>query len=109
LVSVEECHKFMTLKEAISKFVSDGCHISLGGSTANRNPMAAVYEIIRQRKKDLHLYGCIMGPGHDLLIGAGCVGSVELGYLGVGRYAPTAPSFKRFAEAGRIRFEDYST
>jgi glutaconate CoA-transferase subunit A len=101
-------NKVMTLREAISKFVHDGSHISLGGATANRNPMAAIYEIIRQRKKNLHLYGCIMGPGHDLLIGAGCVASVELGYLGVGRYAPTAPSFKRYAESGRIRFEDYS-
>ncbi len=98
----------MTLKEAISKFVENGNHISLGGSTANRNPMAAVYEIIRQRKKGLHLYGCIMGVAHDLLIGAGCVSSVELGYLGVGRYAPTAPCFKRFSEKGLIRFEDYS-
>jgi glutaconate CoA-transferase, subunit A len=98
----------LTLKEAISRFVPDRSHISLGGSTANRNPMAAVYEIIRQGKKGLHLYGCIMGPGHDLLIGAGCVSAVELGYLGVGRYAPTAPCFKRYVEEGRIRFEDYT-
>lgn len=70
--------------------------------------MAAVYEIIRQGKRGLHLYGCIMGPGHDLLIGAGCVSAVELGYLGVGRYASTAPCFKRYVEKGRVRFEDYT-
>jgi glutaconate CoA-transferase, subunit A len=103
-----EPSKIITLKEAIDKYVSDGCHIALGGSTANRNPMAAIYEIIRQKRKALHMSGCIMGPGHDLLIGADCVSSVELGYFGVGRYAPTAPNFKRCAEAGRIRFEDYS-
>jgi glutaconate CoA-transferase subunit A len=101
-------NKFMTLKEALSKFVQNGNHISIGGSTANRNPMAAVYEMIRQQKKDLYIYGCIMGPGPDLLIGAGCVFGVELGYLGVGRYAPTAPCFKRFVENGRIHYEDYT-
>lgn len=100
--------KIMALSEAIAKFVSDGSHISIGGSTANRNPMAAVYEIIRQRKKDLYLYGSIMGPGPDLLVGAGCVSSVELGYFGMGRYAPTAPCFKRYVEGKRIRFEDYT-
>jgi glutaconate CoA-transferase subunit A len=105
---VENSNKIMTLREAIYKFVNNGTHISLGGSTANRNPMAAVYEIIRQKKKNLHLYGCIMGSGHDLLIGAGCVSSVELGYLGVGRFAPTAPCFKRYSENGQIHFEDYS-
>lgn len=103
-----ENNKIMTLEEAIAKFVDNGSHISLGGATANRNPMAAVYEIIRQRKRGLHLYGCIMGVAHDVLIGAGCVSFVELGYLGVGKYAPTAPCFKRLAEKGLIRFEDYS-
>jgi glutaconate CoA-transferase subunit A len=49
-----------------------------------------------------------MGPGPDLLIGADCVSSVELGYFGVGRYAPTAPCFKRHVESKRIRFEDYT-
>lgn len=105
---VKDNRKVMSLSDAISRFVNDGGSISLGGSTANRNPMACVYEIIRQRKKDLLLYGCIMGPGHDLLIGAGCVSAVELGYLGVGRFAPTAPCFKRLSEARRIHFEDYT-
>ena len=100
--------KFMTLKDAISRFVQNGSHISIGGSTANRNPMAAVYEIVRQQKKNLYLYGSIMGSGPDLLIGAGCVCGVELGYLGIGRYAPTAPCFKRYVESGRIRYEDYT-
>ena len=100
--------KFMDLKDAISRFVKDGCHISIGGSTANRNPMAAVYEIIRQQKKNLYLYGAIMGLGPDLLIGAGCVSAVELGYVGLGRYSSTGPCFKRYVENGRIRYEDYS-
>jgi len=104
----ERSGKFMELKEAVSRFVQDGSHISLGGSTANRNPMAAVYEIIRQQKKNLYLYGAIMGLGPDLLIGAGCVTAVELGYVGLGRYAPTGPCFKRHVETGRIRYEDYS-
>jgi len=43
--------KVMTLEEAIARFVTDGCHISIGGFTVNRNPMAAVYEIIRQGRK----------------------------------------------------------
>lgn len=100
--------KWMELREAISRFVQDGSHISIGGSTANRNPMAAVYEIVRQQKKNLYLYGSIMGLGPDLLIGAGCVSAVELGYVGIGRYAPTAPCFKRYVENGQIRYEDYT-
>ena len=47
--------KVMGLKEAMGKYVKDGCHLSIGGFTINRNPMAAVYEIIRQQTKNIHL------------------------------------------------------
>ena len=39
--------------------------------TINRNPMAAVYEIIRQRKRHLHLYVHSNRQGVDELVGAG--------------------------------------
>jgi len=61
--------KVMDLKDAIDRYVWDTCHISIGGFTVNRNPMAAVYEIIRQKKKDLHLYAHSNGQGVDELIG----------------------------------------
>jgi glutaconate CoA-transferase, subunit A len=34
--------KTMTLPQAVTQFVPKGCHISIGGFTINRNPMAAV-------------------------------------------------------------------
>ena len=42
-------NKVISLTEAVSRFVPDGAHITIGGFTLNRNPMAAVYEIIRQK------------------------------------------------------------
>ena len=43
--------KVMGLAQALDRFVTDGCHISIGGFTVNRNPMAAVYEINPPGKK----------------------------------------------------------
>lgn len=100
--------KVTSLYEAISEYVKCGSHITLGGATANRNPMAAVYEIIRQKRRNLHLYGHILGTGADLLIGAGCVNYVEFGYFGVGRFAPTAVCFRRAITEGNLGFEDYT-
>ena len=74
--------KRMSLSDAVSRFVSDGAHISIGGFTINRNPMAAVYEIIRQRKRHLHLYAHSNGQGVDELIGAGCVDRLEIAKIG---------------------------
>jgi glutaconate CoA-transferase subunit A len=100
--------KVMSLGEAVDRYVFDGCHMSIGGFTINRNPMAAVYEIIRQRKKHIHLYAHSNGQGVDELIGAGCVDRLEIAYAGSGRFAPTCVRFKKAVQNGDLDVEDYS-
>ena len=100
--------KLMPLSAAVSRFVADGAHISIGGFTINRNPMAAVYEIIRQKRRHLHLYAHSNGQGVDELIGAGCVDRLEIAYGGSGRFAPTCIRFRKAVELGRVLVEDYS-
>jgi glutaconate CoA-transferase subunit A len=100
--------KVMALDEAVARFVPDDAHISIGGFTCNRNPMAAVYEVIRQRKKHLHLYAHSNGQGVDELVGAGCVARIEIAYAGTGRFAPTCIRFRKAVEKKSILFEDYS-
>jgi glutaconate CoA-transferase subunit A len=100
--------KVMTLEAAVKKYVSNGSHISIGGFTVNRNPMAAVYEIIRQGIKNLHAYAHSNGTGIDELVGGGCVGKIEIAYGGNGRAAPTCIRFKKAIQEGTIVHEDYS-
>lgn len=100
--------KRMSLSEAVSRFVEDGAHLSIGGFTINRNPMAAVYEIIRQKRRHLHLYAHSNGQGVDELVGAGCVDKLEIAYAGSGRFAPTCIRFRRAVESGRLLVEDYT-
>lgn len=101
-------NKIMNLAEAIKSFVFDGCHISIGGFTMVRNPMAAVYEIIRQHIKNLHLYAHSNGQGVDELIGAGCLAKLEIAYGGNGRFASTCVRFRKAVEAGTLPVEDYT-
>ena len=100
--------KHMSLAEAVSRYVRQGSHISIGGFTVNRNPMAAVYEIIRQKIGSLHLYAHSNGQGVDELVGAGCVDRLEIAYGGSGRFAPTCVRFRRAVESGALTVEDYS-
>jgi len=100
--------KVMTLKEAVREYVKDGSHISIGGFTINRNPMAAVHEIIRQRIRDLHLYAHSNGQGADELIGGGCVSRLDIAYGGNGKYAATCIRFRKAVQEGTIQIEDYS-
>lgn len=100
--------KVMDLSEAITRYVTDGCHISIGGFTINRNPMAAVYEIIRQRIKNLHVYAHSNGQGVDELVGADCVAKIEIAYGGNGRFAPTCVRFRKAVQQGALMVEDYT-
>lgn len=100
--------KCMSLRDAVQHFVKDGSHISIGGFTINRNPMAAVYEIIRQGRKGLHLYAHSNGQGVDELIGGGCVARLEIAYGGNGRFASTCIRFRKAVESGTVAVEDYS-
>ncbi|MCF8107909.1 MAG: hypothetical protein K9J81_02845 [Desulfohalobiaceae bacterium] len=100
--------KWMSLEEAVQRFVPDHAQVCLGGFTVNRNPMAVCREIIRQKKQNLHLVVHSHGQGLELLIGAGCVQRLELAYGGVARFAPTGIRFKKAFLEGKIEVEDYT-
>lgn len=98
----------MDIKNAVGRYVTDGCHLSIGGFTINRNPMAAIHEIIRQQIKNIHLYAHSNGQGVDQLIGAGCIGCLEIAYGGMGKFASTCIRFRKAVERKEIKVEDYS-
>ena len=98
----------MNLKNAVSRYVTHGCHLSIGGFTLNRNPMAAIYEIIRQEIRDIHLYVHSNGQGVDELVGAGCVSGLEIAYGGTGKFMSTCIRFRKAVEERKIKIEDYS-
>lgn len=100
--------KLMSLADAIHEYVKEGSDISIGGFTINRNPMAAVHEIMRQGIGKLHLYAHSNGQAVDELIGAGCVSRLDIAYGGNGKYAATCIRFQKAVQEGTIRIEDYS-
>ncbi|MGB8424553.1 MAG: CoA-transferase, partial [Desulfobacterales bacterium] len=103
-----EHNKVMDLRTAVTRFVKAGAHLSIGGFTLNRNPMAAVYEIIRQQITGLHVYAHSNGQGVDELVGGGCVARLEIAYAGSGRFAPTCIRFRKAVENRSLTVEDYS-
>ena len=100
--------KVMSLKEAVSANVHDGDSVAIGGFLA-RAPMGIVYEVIRQKKKELTVIADSNGEGVDFLIGAGLVKKVEGAWIWIS--TATAYNFRRALEKGipnKIEMEDYS-
>lgn len=100
--------KIMTMADAVQEFVHDGDLMVIGGCTTNRKPYAIVREIIKQRKKDLYLYGAASAGDIDMLIGAGCCAAYVNAYCANSGYTNVSRMYRNAIENGRLLFEDYS-
>lgn len=98
--------KVINLKDAVS-LIKDGDTVAIGGSINRRHPMALVYEMVRQGKKDLYLLGWNNASDFDILIGAGCARAAETAYVGLNVFG-MANNFRRAVEQGQIKFVEQS-
>jgi len=101
--SKELVDKRMELREAVKKFVSDGCYIAFGGFGHVRVSMAVIYEIIRQRKRGLVMAGKTAVHDVDILVAAGCVEKVEVAYSFGHELRGLSPASRRAVEQGRVK------
>lgn len=99
--------KRMELKDAVARYVEDGDSIIETGFAYVRGPMAAFWEIGRQKKKDLvgiHTPGGLTAIFHEE---GGMQGS-HVAYVGVEMRGLVAP-FRRGVEAGTLEvFSEWS-
>ena len=98
--------KLISLEKAISK-INNGDVVALGGIGQNKVPMAAVFEIIKQGKKDLHIVGREKGIDFELLIKKGCVKKVSSAYVGLEEFG-LAKYFRKGVENGEIEFLEHT-
>lgn len=101
-------NKVMTLHDAVAKFVADGDAISFGGFTTNKKPMAAVYEILRQGKKDFIAYAGPAGSDWDMMIGEDRVKAYINCYTADSGVTNVSRRFRKKIESGELIYEDYS-
>src|ERR1700746_208876 len=70
-----------SLQEIIDQYVHDGQSVALEGFT-HLIPFAAGHEILRQKKRDLHLIRMTPDLIYDQLIGVGCVRKLTFSWGG---------------------------
>lgn len=100
-------NKIMSLSEAIS-MINDGDMINFSGFTIWRRPMAAVYEMVRQKKRNLYLCEINSGTHSEVLIGAGCVKIWESCWIGHELFGKLGANLARKAKEGELIINDYS-
>lgn len=96
--------KVISAADAVTEVIHDGCaSFAIGGMHLHNNPMAVIYELVRQRRRIPRL---VTSPsaalGADVLIGAGLVKEIATSYVGF-EHLGLAPCFRRGAENGTLR------
>jgi glutaconate CoA-transferase subunit A len=95
----------MDLDDLVAR-IPDGARLALSADYYSGCAMAAVRRLIARGARDLHLIGVpTLGFQADMLIGAGCVRTVECAAVTIGEYGP-APRFVAAVKAGAIRVID---
>jgi glutaconate CoA-transferase subunit A len=99
--------KKISLQEAAG-LIQDGDLLTFSGFTIWRRPVALVYEMIRQGKKNLHLFEVNGGTHTEILAGAGCVNIWESCWVGHELYGKLGERIAAGQIGKSIIVEDYS-
>jgi glutaconate CoA-transferase subunit A len=100
--------KRTTVKEAVEKFIPDGCYLAIGGFGANRIPTAILHEIVRQGRKNLGFLGHTSTHDFQILCAGKCLNRVDASYI-VGLEARgLSPNARRIMESGEIQVTEWT-
>jgi glutaconate CoA-transferase subunit A len=97
----------LTLQEAAG-LINDGDLLAFSGFTIWRRPAALCYELMRQGKKDLHLFEVQGGFHSDMLVGAGMVKIWESSWMGQELLGKCGENLSRKMVGGEIITDDLS-
>lgn len=100
--------RWVTLDEAVAT-IADGASIAPGGFMLGRAPMALVFELVRQGRRDLHVVSLPNPLPAEILVAAGAAARVEFLFTAIsldGRVRPM-PSLKRAIEEGSIEWQEH--
>lgn len=94
--------KLMSEQEAVQKFVADGDYMVYECNYLQRGPSALIREVIRQQKKDLWLGAKFTWVAAALMVGAGCVSKLDVGFFLFG------PVVEQAIREGKVKAYEYS-
>ena len=93
----------MSIGEAVKRFTKDGDYFAMGGFGHIRVSMNAIYEMIRQGRRNLIMAGKTSVHDVDILIGGGVVDRIECAYAHGHELRGLSPCGRRATESGRVK------
>jgi glutaconate CoA-transferase subunit A len=100
--------KEMDLKDAIATYVHDGDYLGIGGFGANRTPLAACHEIVRQGRKNMGLAGHTATHDMQVLSVGEVYNRLDIAYV-VGLEARgLSKCSRKYIESGKVELTEWT-
>ncbi len=100
--------KLMDLRTAVEKYVHDGDYLGIGGFGANRTPLAACHEIVRQGRKNLGFAGHTATHDMQILSAGKAYNRLDVAYV-VGLEARGLSKCSRsYVESGEVQVTEWT-
>ncbi len=107
--SLAKVDKRTTMEKAVSQYVPDGSYVKLGGFGQVRTSMSAIYEIVRQKKRNLVLAGHTTSHDVDVLLSGGCIAKIEVAYSFGHEFRPLrSATGPRLIQEGKLEVSEWS-
>jgi len=101
-------NKVTTVEQAVAVHIHDGDYLAVGGFGHVRIPTSILYEIVRQKKRNLGLAGHTSIYDSDLLASSGCMDRCDISYVIGYEIRGLSASARRAFEKKDIRKTDWS-
>jgi glutaconate CoA-transferase, subunit A len=101
-------NKVTTVEQAVAVHIHDGDYLAVGGFGHVRIPTAVLYEIVRQKKRNLGMAGHTSIYDSDLLASSGCMDRCDISYVIGYEIRGLSASARRAFEQKDIRKTDWS-
>ncbi len=103
-----QTNKVMNLKKAIESYVHDGEYLAIGGFGANRTPVAACHEIVRQGRKKMGFVGHTATHDMQILSAGEVYDRIDVAYI-IGLEARGLSTCSRkYMESGKVKVTEWT-
>lgn len=95
----------VTALEDLPALIPEGASVALGGAWFANHPMAAVRQLVRARRTDIHAIALLGSVDVDLLVGAGVLSRLMFSMVTLEAFG-LAPNFRRAVERGQLPIQE---
>lgn len=99
--------KLIKLKD-VASLVRDHDMVGIGGNVLHRSPNALLTELVKDQKKGLRLVKTAGAYDVDLLVRAGCVASVDAGFISYETEFGLAKYYRKAVETGQVKANEHA-